>query len=173
LESLSVPGRRPMETGRLPGAFLRSATRNSNSRWRSATYSRSRRIFSSRSASSRPLTWRNAAVRANAAIPVSSRYGQPSAARCLFGLKALGEEVRKAVRPPYRPAPGRGPGRPPLIVAESDAAPVPPLPALDPVPQLFLAIDYSGLAQAIAHAEQVIRSTRNTLKRLRHTEQGR
>jgi hypothetical protein len=43
--------------------------------------------------------------------------------------------------------------RPPLIVAEPDAAPVPPLPALDPVPRLFPAIDYSGLAQAIAHAD--------------------
>lgn len=90
------------------------------------------------------------------------------AARRLFGLKALGEEVRRAVRPPYRPEPGRGPGRPPLILAEPDEAPVPPLPALDPVPRRFPAIDYSGLEEAIAHADQVIRDTRRSLHVLAH-----
>jgi hypothetical protein len=97
-------------------------------------------------------------VRDGIAVEVTHR-----AARRLFGLKALGEAVRSAVRPPYRPEPGRGPGRPPLISAEAAEEPAPPLPALDPVPRRFPAIDYSGLEEAIAHADQVIRDTRRSL----------
>lgn len=97
-------------------------------------------------------------VRADIAVEVTHR-----AARRLFGIKALGEEVKRVVRPPYRPQPGRGRGRPPLVLSQADEGLPPPLPALNPVPQRFPAIDYSGLEAAIAHAEQVIRSTRRSL----------
>ena len=92
------------------------------------------------------------------------------AARRLFGLKALGEEVRRVVRPPYRPEPGRGPGRPPIILVELDETPPPPLPALDPIPRRFPPIDYSRLEEAIAHADQVIRDTRRALNALARGE---
>jgi hypothetical protein len=88
------------------------------------------------------------------------------AARRLFGLKALGQEVRRAVRPPYRPEAGRGRGQPPLISDESDEVPAPPLPALDPVPRRFPAIDYTGLEEAIAHADRTIRDTSRSLRTL-------
>ena len=51
--------------------------------------------------------------------------------RRLFGLKGLAP-LREAVRPPYRPEPGRGPGRPRQVVIaeEAEAPPAPPRPAL-------------------------------------------
>jgi hypothetical protein len=97
-------------------------------------------------------------VRDGVAVEVTHR-----AARRLFGLKELGEAVRHAVRPPYRPEPGRGRGRPPLLSTPPVEATAPPLPALDPVPLLLPAIDYSGLQAAIAHADQVIRDSRRSL----------
>jgi hypothetical protein len=80
-----------------------------------------------------------------------------------LGGHPLGAAVSSAVRPPYRPEPGRGRGRPPLIAAAPDAEPVPPLPALDPLPRRFPPIDYSALTAAIAQADQVIRDTRRSL----------
>ena len=98
-------------------------------------------------------------VRDGIAVEVTHR-----AARRLFGLKALGEEVRRVVRPPHRPEPGRGRGRPPLGLMEPDETPVPLPPALDPVPRRFPAIDYASLDEAVAHVDAVMRSTRLNLQ---------
>lgn len=97
-------------------------------------------------------------VREDIAVEVTHR-----AARRLFGLKGVGEEVEKIVRPPYRPEPGRGPGRPRLEVPEEEvAAPASP-PAFVPVTRLFPPIDYGGLEAAMAQADQVIREARRRL----------
>jgi hypothetical protein len=104
-------------------------------------------------------------VRDGIAVEVTGR-----AARRLFGLKALGEEVRRVVRPPYRPEPGRGRGRPPLLPTAPEEATAPPLPALDPVLGRFPAIDYSCLQAAIAHADQVIRDSRRSFSGLARGE---
>lgn len=97
-------------------------------------------------------------VREDIAVEVTHR-----AARRLFGLKGVGEEVKKVVRPPYRPQPGRGPGRPRLELPEQEVAAPAPLPAFVPVARLFPPIDYSGLEAAMAHCEQVIREARRRL----------
>ncbi len=86
-------------------------------------------------------------VRDGIAVEVTHR-----AARRLFGLTTLAEELRKVVRPPYRPEPGRGRGRPPLLPTALEEAMAPTLPALDPLLGRFAAIDYSGLQAAIAQA---------------------
>ena len=60
--------------------------------------------------------------------------------RRLFGLTGLAP-LRDVVRPPYRPEPGRGRGRPPLVAEEAITVPaLPPVPPLDR--QSF---DYSDL----------------------------
>jgi hypothetical protein len=64
------------------------------------------------------------------------------------------------VRPPARPEPGRGRGRPPLPVEEvewSDAS-LPPLTRIE-----RRRFDYSELEAAIAHAQQVTRQTRRAV----------
>lgn len=86
------------------------------------------------------------------------------AARRLFALKGLGEEMRAVVRPPRRPEPGRRPGRPRRDVPETappDAPP--PLPAFHPVARLLPPIDYASLDAAMAHADQVIGDARRRL----------
>ncbi len=97
-------------------------------------------------------------VRADIAVEVTHR-----AARRLFGLKGVGDEVKQVVRPPYRPEPGRGPGRPRLEVAEEEVAAPAPLPAFNPITRLFPPIDYSRLDAAMAHTDQVLRETRRRL----------
>ena len=89
-------------------------------------------------------------------------------ARRLFGLSGMAP-VRDVTIPPRRPEPGRGRGRPPL---EPDDALI-EAPPLTPAPMgrfEWPAIDYSVLEEAIAQAEQVIRSTRSTLNRISHGE---
>jgi len=82
--------------------------------------------------------------------------------RRLFGLAGLAP-LRDEVRPPRRPEPGRGRGRPPniLYVEEVEPPPSPPEKPLTPIDRK--AIDYSDLTHWMAHADQVIRNTRRTL----------
>ena len=87
-------------------------------------------------------------------------------ARRLFGLSGL-SPLREAVRPPRRPEPGRGPGRPRLLLdtPKQEAYASPPRPM--PVRFERLVMDYSALDAAIAFAEQTIRRTRHNLADLR------
>ena len=85
-------------------------------------------------------------------------------ARRLFGLNGLAP-LRDAVRPPKRPEPGRGRGRPPFLVEAPDpeppSAPVPPMTQFERP-----AIDYSALEAAMAFADQTIRHARHRLTAL-------
>jgi hypothetical protein len=93
-------------------------------------------------------------VAAGVAVEVTHR-----SKRRLFGLKGMAP-LAAAVRPPYRPEPGRGRGRPPLIV-EEPAPPPEPLPSLTPIERR--AFDYSDLEQSMAQLELVLRETRRSL----------
>jgi hypothetical protein len=97
-------------------------------------------------------------VAAEIAIEVTHR-----SKRRLFGLKGLAP-LREVVRPPYRPDPNRGPGRPrqPSEAEEADIAP-PPLPPLTPIERR--AFDYTALKEAMAHLDAVVRRTRHVLVR--------
>jgi hypothetical protein len=98
-------------------------------------------------------------VAAGATVEVTHR-----AKRRLFGLKGMAP-LGDAVRPPYRPDPGRGRGRPPILPVEDDVVgpPVPP-PPLTPVERR--AFDYSDLDHCMAHLDQTIRQTRRALQTL-------
>ena len=85
-------------------------------------------------------------------------------ARRLFGLAGTAL-MRDVTIPPRRPEPGRGRGRPPYEREEAHAETLLPPPAAIGRFQ-WPPVDYSGLDEAIAQAEQVIRSTRHTLDRL-------
>ena len=100
-------------------------------------------------------------VAAEIAIEVTHR-----AKRRLFSLKGLGL-LRDAVRPPYRPDPNRGRGRPRHDTGEDvpDAAPAPLPPP--PVPLTSIerrAFDYSALEEAMAHLDAVVRTSRQALR---------
>jgi hypothetical protein len=69
--------------------------------------------------------------------------------RRLFGLAGLAP-LRDAVRPPDRPEPGRGRGRPPIVIDAAEAPP-PPLPPLTPIERR--ALDYTDLTQWMAHMD--------------------
>ena len=78
--------------------------------------------------------------------------------RRLFGLTGLAP-LRDVVRPPYRPEPGRGRGRPPLEAEEAITLPaLPPVPPLDGQP-----FDYGDLAHWMTQMDQTIRQARRTL----------
>ena len=95
-------------------------------------------------------------VGAGVAVEVTHR-----SKRRLFGLKAMAA-LAEAVRPPYRPEPGRGRGRPPTLAADDDiAGPPPPLPPLTPIERR--AFDYSELEHCMAQLELSIRHTKHTL----------
>ncbi|WP_287787897.1 hypothetical protein [Acidiphilium sp.] len=83
--------------------------------------------------------------------------------RRLFGLKGLAP-LRDVVRPPYRPDPTRGRGRPrhPIAAEDTEIAP-PPLPPLTPIERREF--EYSALEEAMAHLDAVIRRTRHVLAR--------
>lgn len=84
--------------------------------------------------------------------------------RRLFGLKAMAP-LADAVRPPYRPEPGRGRGRPPgRDVEDAITGPPPALPPLTPVERR--AFDYTALEEAMAHLDAVVRTSRSTLRTL-------
>ena len=98
-------------------------------------------------------------VDAGVAVEVTHR-----SKRRLFGLNAMAA-LAEAVRPPYRPEPGRGRGRPPTLAADDDiAAPPPPLPPLTPIERR--AFDYSALEHCMAQLELSIRHTKHTLDAL-------
>jgi hypothetical protein len=80
--------------------------------------------------------------------------------RRLFGLKGLAP-LATVVRPPYRPEPGRGRGRPPVAIEEPDL-PAPSLPPLTPIERRRF--DYSDLEHWMAHLDQTIRQTRRGLR---------
>ena len=87
-------------------------------------------------------------------------------ARRLFGLAGM-TPVRDATTGPRRPMPGRGRGRPPLA---SFQEPIPEFPATLPPPFAHFerpAIDYAALEAAMAHCDQVVRSTKRALDGLR------
>ncbi|HET8996986.1 MAG TPA: hypothetical protein VFN42_09985, partial [Acetobacteraceae bacterium] len=88
------------------------------------------------------------------------------AKRRLFGLTGMAP-LRDAVRPPYRPEPGRGRGRPPRRVVTPEAEAPPPLPPLSPLEgQGF---DYSDLEAGLAHLDFALRRTRQALDALART----
>ena len=75
-----------------------------------------------------------------------------------FGLTGLAP-LRDVVRPPYRPEPGRGRGRPPLVAEDAITVPaLPPVPPLDRQP-----FDYSDLAHWMTQMDQTIRQARRAL----------
>ena len=84
--------------------------------------------------------------------------------RRLFGLSGLAP-LRDAVRPPKRPEPGRGRGRPPSLIEAPE-----PEPSSAPLPLMTRferpAIDYSALEAAMAFADQTIRHSRHRLASL-------
>jgi hypothetical protein len=81
--------------------------------------------------------------------------------RRLFGLEGMGP-LGAAVRPPYRPEPGRGRGRPPILAVEDDiAGPPPPLPPLTAIDRRQF--DYSDLDHWMGQMDQAIRHARRTL----------
>ena len=85
--------------------------------------------------------------------------------RRLFGLAGLAP-LRDAVRPPYRPDPDRGPGRPRHeIIDEAAETEVPPLPPLSPIERRVF--DYTALEEAMAHLDAVVRRARQNLSSLR------
>ena len=82
--------------------------------------------------------------------------------RRLFGLKGLAP-LREAVRPPYRPEPGRGPGRPrQMVIAEEAEAPPAPLPPLSPLARREF--EYRALEEAMADLDTALRHARLALQ---------
>jgi hypothetical protein len=79
-----------------------------------------------------------------------------------FGLKGMAR-LGDAVRPPYRPEPGRGRGRPPILTVEDDVVGPSP-PPLTPIERR--AFDYSDLEHWMAHLDQTIPQTRRALQTL-------
>jgi len=84
--------------------------------------------------------------------------------RRLFGLAGLAP-LREAVRPPYRPEPNRGPGRPREKIVEDAIevdAEVPTTAPLSPLERRDF--DYSALEEAMVHLDGVIRQARQALR---------
>ena len=82
--------------------------------------------------------------------------------RRLFGLEGMAP-LGAAVRPPYRPEPGRGRGRPRLDIAEHlPETPPPPPPSLTPIERR--AFDYTALEEAMEHLDAVVRNARHALR---------
>jgi len=89
--------------------------------------------------------------------------------RRLFALMAMAA-LAEAVRPPYRPQPGRGRGRPPILAAGDEIAGgeitgPPPLPPLPPPLTVIerRAFDYSELERCMAQLDLSIRHTKHAL----------
>ena len=98
-------------------------------------------------------------VAAGVAVEVTHR-----SKRRLFGLKGM-VPLGAAVRPPYRPEPGRGRGRPPILTVEDDGA-TRSLPSAPLTPIDRRQFDYSDLDHWMAHLDQTIRQTRRALQTL-------
>ena len=98
-------------------------------------------------------------VAAEVAVEVTHR-----SARRLFGLREMAP-LGEAVRPPYRPDPNRGRGRPPIFAIEEDSAgPAVPMPPLAPVERR--SFDYGDLEHCMAQLDLVRRQTRRSLDAL-------
>jgi hypothetical protein len=83
-----------------------------------------------------------------------------------IGLNGLAP-LRDAVRPPHRPDPTRGRGRPRLDQADDPADSVaPPLPSAPLTPIDRRQFDYSDLVHWMAQMDQAIRHARRTLRAL-------
>jgi len=99
----------------------------------------------------------DALVAAGIAIDVTHRSKQP-----LFGLQDL-TPLRDVVRPPYRPDPELGRGRPrreiETDVPETNPVPLPPLTPIE-----RRAFDYTALEEAMAHLDGVVRASRFALR---------
>ena len=93
---------------------------------------------------------------AEIAIEVTHR-----ARRRLFGLRGL-VPLRDVVQPPYRPEPGRGRGRPPILRFDDDVGDPPPLPPFTPIERR--ALDYTALEETMAHLVAVVRASRVALR---------
>ena len=106
----------------------------------------------------------DALVAADIAIEVTHR-----SKRRLFGLQGL-TPLRDVVRLPYRPEPGRGRGRPPILNFDDDVAAPPPLSPLTPTERRVF--DYSVLEEAMAHLDAVVRQTRHNLGALLRASGG-
>lgn len=96
-------------------------------------------------------------VAAGAAVEVTHR-----AKRRLFGLAGMAP-LGEAVRPPYRPEPGRGRGRP-MATKEEPEVPAQPLPPLSPMERR--SFDCTDLERALAELDQVMHRTRRALDAL-------
>ncbi|HTH99816.1 MAG TPA: hypothetical protein VL752_02620 [Acidisoma sp.] len=95
-------------------------------------------------------------VAAEIAVEVTHR-----SKRRLFALAGLAP-LREVVRPPYRPEPGRGPGRQRYEIEHDAPEMAPsPLPPLTPVERR--AFDYTALEEAMAHLDVVVRQARRNL----------
>jgi hypothetical protein len=96
---------------------------------------------------------------AEIAIEVTHR-----AKRRLFALQGL-TPLRDVVRPPYRPEPGRGRGRPPIARFDDEVADPPPLPPAAPLtPIERREFDYTALDEAMAQLDAVVRASRVALR---------
>jgi hypothetical protein len=103
-------------------------------------------------------------VTAGVAVEVTRR-----SKRRLFGLKDMAP-LGAVVRPPYRPEPGRGRGRPPLLAVEDDVADAPlPLPSAPLTPIDRRQFDYSDIEGCMAQIDESIRQTRRVLNALAGT----
>ena len=90
------------------------------------------------------------------------------AKRRLFALNGLAP-LRHVVRPPYRPDPNRGRGRPRHEIEDDEpVGPPPPLPPLTPIERR--AFDYTALEEAMAHLDAVVRQTRHNLAMIARAE---
>jgi hypothetical protein len=100
-------------------------------------------------------------VAAGVAVEVTRR-----SKRRLFGLNGMAP-LSEVVRLPYRPEPGRGRGRPPILVVEDDVADTPlPLPAAPLTPIDRRQFDYSDLDHWMAQMDQAIQHARRTVSAL-------
>ena len=98
-------------------------------------------------------------VAAGVAVEVTHR-----SKRHLFGLNGMGL-LAEAVRPAYRPEPGRGGGPPPILTVEDEiTGPPPPLPPLTWIERR--AFDYGELEHCMAHLDRAVRHTKRALDAL-------
>ena len=104
-------------------------------------------------------------VAAGVAVEVTHR-----SKRRLFGLKGMAP-LGEAVRPPYRPEPGRGRGRPPILPVEDDVAGATAAAApLTPIERRQF--DYSDLEHWMAQMDQAIRHARRVAERVGTADAG-
>jgi hypothetical protein len=91
------------------------------------------------------------------------------AKRRLFSLQGL-TPLRDVVQPPYRPEPGRGRGRPPILSLDDVAADPPSLPPLTPIERRVF--DYTFLEEAMAHLDAVVRASRYVVRSIAYGTRG-